>query len=112
MNNKMTWHEAAAYMRAFNKEHGVTSKGSSVPPVCTMIAVISADSFDKEYTLEERSYRFSNREKAFLPNMGGYSIFACSLDGSDHARLEQCLKDEGVKDGWTVEYVYIEKEEY
>lgn len=107
---KMTWHEAKEYMREFNKKHSVTSKGSD-GPVCAMIAVITEDSFPKKYSLKERSYRFFNAEKAFISGMGGYSIFSCSLDGSDHARLERCLKEEGNKDGWDVEYVYIERED-
>lgn len=31
--------------------------------------------FDKEYSKRARTYTFTSREKAFNPNVGGYSIF-------------------------------------
>lgn len=108
---KMTWYEAKDYMRDYNRRNNITSK-SSDGPTCIMVAVISEDSFDKEYSLEERSYRFSNKEKAFISGMSGNSIFADSLDGSDRGvRLECYLNEEGNKDCWKVEYVYIQLEE-
>ena len=45
--------------------------------------VFSPASFDKEYSVESRTYAVSSDNKAFRPNMGGYSIYASSLDGSD-----------------------------
>jgi hypothetical protein len=107
---KMSWYDAAKYLRDFNHKYNVTSK-STDGPTCVMVAVISEDSFDKPYTLEERSYAFTNKEKAFIAGMGGYSIFAHSLDGSDHCRLEGYLTDEhGGKNGWKVDYCYIKEE--
>lgn len=107
----MTYLEAKQYLRDFNIKHNITSKGSD-GPTCTMVAVISADSFTKEYTFEERSYVFTNKEKVFIPGQLGYSIFATSLDGSDHCRLEMYLADEqGGKDGWKVEYCYVKSED-
>lgn len=77
----------------------------------SMVAVITEDSFNEKYSLEGRSYQFTNKEKAFIPGMGGYSIFASCLDGSDHCRIEGCLAEErGGKDGWKVEYCYIKEE--
>ncbi len=74
--------------------------------------VFTEDSFDKKYTLEERTYVVSSSNKAFIPNMGGYSIFASSLDGSDmYARIEKYMADEyGGKDGWKIERCYIKDE--
>ena len=40
--------------------------------------VFTKDSFEKEYTEEERTYVFSSANKAFMPNMGGYSIVRSS----------------------------------
>ena len=37
------------------------------------------DSFVKPYSLLSRTYRFSSNNKAFWPNMGGYSIYAYCL---------------------------------
>lgn len=71
--------------------------------------VFAADSFTEPYSLESRTYVVSSNNKAFQPCMGGYSIFASSLDGSDRGvRLEQYMAAErGGKDGWKVDYCYL-----
>lgn len=52
-----------------------------------------------------RTYAVSSNCKAYLPNMGGYSIFGSALDGSDHGvRLDYYMQEERTgKDGWEVE---------
>ena len=45
--------------------------------------IFTADSFTKPYPLLSRTYWFSSDNKAFWPHMGGYSIFAYCLDGTD-----------------------------
>lgn len=108
---KMDWFEAVQYMRDYNHRNKILAKGQN-GPTCIMVAVITEDSFTEKYSLESRSYRFTNNEKAFISGMGGYSIFSANLDGTDPCvRLEQYLKDEGVPDGWEVDYVYIERED-
>ena len=71
--------------------------------------VFTADSFDKSYTEEERTYVVSSNNKAFIEGMGGYSIYDSSLDGSDeNVRLEAYMADEyGGKDGWKIEKCYV-----
>ena len=71
--------------------------------------VFTQDSFDREYTEAERTYVVSSRNKAFMPNMGGYSIYGSSLDGSDkNVRLEQYMADEYANAGkWKVERCYM-----
>ena len=71
--------------------------------------VFTADSFDKSYTEEERTYVVGSNNKAFIEGMGGYSIYASSLDGSDeNVRLEAYMADEyGGKDGWKIEKCYV-----
>lgn len=70
--------------------------------------IFTEDSFDKPYPLLSRTYRFSSDNKAFWPNMGGYSIFADCLDGTDqHLRLERYIDVEGNFSGWTAEDCYI-----
>lgn len=65
-------------------------------------------SFDKEYPLIARTYAVSSYNKAFRPNMGGYSIFGTSLDGTDMGvRLERYMALEGNPGGWQVEDCYI-----
>lgn len=75
--------------------------------------VFSPASFEKEYSLESRTYVVSSDNKAYRPNMGGYSIFATSLDGSDPCvRLEQYMASEhGGKDGWQIERCYMMSDE-
>ena len=63
----------------------------------------------KNYSEESRTYRVSSGNKAYMPNMGGYSIYGSSLDGTDPCvRLEQCMREEGVPTGWEVDYCYID----
>ena len=75
--------------------------------------VFSPASFEQPYPLEARTYRVSSNNKAFQPSMGGYSIYASSLDGSDPlVRLEQYMAAEyGGKDGWQVERCYMMADE-
>lgn len=75
--------------------------------------VFSQDSFTQEYTETSRTYEVSSDNKAFQPNMGGYSIFASALDGSDPlVRLERYMADEhGGADGWKIERCYMMSDE-
>ena len=75
--------------------------------------VFSPVSFTKVYPVESRTYVVSSDNKAFQPNMGGYSIFASALDGSDvGVRLEQYMASEhGGKDGWQIERCYMMSDE-
>ena len=70
--------------------------------------IFTEDSFAKPYPLLSRTYRFTSNNKAFLSNMGGYSIFASCLDGSDpRVRLEWYMAEEGNSGGWEVQDCYI-----
>jgi len=71
--------------------------------------VFTEDSFDQEYSLLSRTYCFSSDNKAFQPNMGGYSIFAYCLDKTSDqgVRLDWYMAEEGNADGWKVEDCYI-----
>ena len=114
--DKLTYQEAAEYLRNFNRKYGYTTKGN-MDHICTMVAVITSSSFTDAngkivpYSLESRSYAFTNCNKAFIDGQIGYSIFADSLDHTDSCRLEQYLVDEkGGPDGWIVDYCYIKDE--
>lgn len=67
------------------------------------------DSFTKSYSLLSRTYCFSSDNKAFWPNMGGYSIFAYCLDKTSDqgVRLDWYMEDEGIAGGWKVQDCYI-----
>jgi len=106
---KFSWFDMLSYLREFNSKHNITSKGDP-DHICTVAAVISEDSFTKEYSLEERTYIFTNNNKAVLPNMCSNSIFADSKDGSDcGVNLNEYIGPR--KTDWHVEYCYIISEE-
>ena len=70
--------------------------------------IFTEDSFDRKYSLLSRTYIISSDNKAYWPNMGGYSIFGYCLDGTDQGvRLDYYMADERDKDGWKVEDCYI-----
>ena len=71
--------------------------------------VFSQNSFDKEYSELSRTYIVSSDNKAYKPNMFGYSIFGTSMDNTDNsARLDALMKDEkGGPDGWKIERCYM-----
>ena len=73
--------------------------------------VFTEDSFDRPYPEEARTYFVSSDCKAFQPNMGGYSIYGSSLDGSDLCvRLDGYMAAEkGGKDGWKIERCYTKE---
>lgn len=74
------------------------------------VIVFTEDSFDKQYSLESRSYEVSSNNKAFR-NANGYSIFGSALDGSDYGvRLEAYMAEEqSGRNGWKVDYCYLIK---
>lgn len=75
--------------------------------------IFSPASFTEEYSQESRTYVVSSDNKAFQPNMGGYSIYASALDGSDPiVRIEQYMAAErGGRDGWQIERCYMMSDE-
>lgn len=99
----MTYQKMQAYFRAAERQH----------QHLTGFIVFSPASFTKEYSLESRTYVVSSNNKAYQPNMGGYSIYASSLDGSDPCvRLERYMASEhGGKDGWQIERCYMTSDE-
>ena len=96
----MKYSELKKAMRDFNEKHGIERK------VCdkhkedgTLIqmtgkVVISNSVLREEYPIEERTYIFSNYNKALTSSDLGYSIFAyCDAD-NDMMRIENyCDKD-------------------
>ena len=56
------------------------------------VVVMTEDSWPDQYPLEARAYCVNSDNKAFQPNMGGYSIYGSSADGTDSlVRLEQYM---------------------
>lgn len=77
----------------------------------TGYVVFTEDSFDKPYSEESRTYVISSNNKAFQSGMGGYSIYASCLDGSDPCvRLDGYMSDEhGGENGWKIEKCYMKE---
>lgn len=103
MNNRveMTYNEMEKLFYAVNNKR--------LPAVDGYI-VFTPDSFTKEYSEESRTYCVSSYNKAYQSGMGGYSIYAYCLDGTD-----QCLRLEGYMRGdnaWKIERCYMLKDEY
>ena len=75
--------------------------------------VFSQDSFKEPYKEAARTYVVSSNNKAFMPGMGGYSIYGSAMDGSDPCvRLERYMQDEkGGADGWKIERCYMKESE-
>lgn len=76
--------------------------------------VFTESSFTALYGVESRTYVVSSDNKAFQPNMGGYSIYGSSLDGSDvMVRLEAYMATEkGGPGGWQIEKCYMRNDEF
>lgn len=105
---KLTWSQVCDRMWKFNEEHNIRVKGGGDKnDVIHAVVVFTTDSFEVPYTETERSYRFSNHNKAFIANQCSNSIFADCLDGKDDCvRLDWYMHG---KDAWEVEYCYFEE---
>ena len=113
-------HEILAYedyyamAKTFRKHetHNAELKAQGIPERelkhLTAHILITEDSFTEKYSQEALTYVVSSNNKAYLPNMGGYSVYGSCLDGSDpFIRLEAYLACErGPEDGWKVELCY------
>lgn len=75
--------------------------------------VFTEDSFDKPYSEQSRTYVVSSNNKAYQAGMGGYSIYASCLDGTDPCvRLESYMAAEkGGANGWKIERCYTQEQE-
>lgn len=105
--NKITYTELARIFRAH--ESAAAQLPCHERTHLTGCIVFTEDSFTAPYSLDARTYVVSSDNKAFQPNMGGYSIYGSALDGSDPlVRLEGYMAAEkGGKDGWKVDYCYL-----
>ena len=87
----MTYKQLYDVMRAASK-HGKLIEG---------FITFKGESFEREYSQEERTYFFNSNEKAFNDNANGCSIFASCLDGKDiGVRIDQYMR---TPNGWKVE---------
>lgn len=102
---KVSYSKMCSLFRAVEKSHAERVTG---------YVVFTDDSFTAPYSEEERTYVIHSDNKAYQPNMGGYSIYGSSLDGSDiNVRLEQYMAVErGGKNGWKIERCYMKQGDF
>lgn len=98
---EMTYAELSSLFRTVNDKHLDSIVG---------YVVFTADSFDKSYNEESRTYAISSNNKAYQSGMGGFSIYGSCIDGTD-----PCLRMDGymrADNGWKIEKCYMKKDEY
>lgn len=101
---KLTYEQLLDKFYKFNEEHKIEHQFDQ--PSLIGVVVFKASNWEKEYPLDARSYAFSSSNKAFIPGMGGNSIFASSIDGQDvMIRLDYYLS------AWEIDYCYIQEPE-
>ena len=98
-----------SYAEMTAKFCAVECKGEHLPGYI----VFTQDSFDIPYDERGRTYGLSSDNKAFQPNMGGYSIYGYCIEGTDPCvRLERYMAVEGGgKTGWKIERCYVMSED-
>ena len=98
---EMSYAELSSLFRSVNE------KGLS--PIAGYV-VFSAESFEKPYNEESRTYLISSNNKAYKSGMGGYSIYGSCIDGSDqNIRLEGYMRG---NNAWKIEKCYMLKDDY
>lgn len=103
--NKLTWKELREKIYQHNVDNGVKQQYSDKNPLKCVVVFKDIESWGKKYPLKEKSYAFRSDEKYFLPSMGGNSIFASALAGTDRGiRLDWYLGE------WKIDYCYIIEE--
>lgn len=75
------------------------------------VIVFKQESFDKEYSLESRSYSVSSSENYFHSDKFSKSLYGICLDGTeDSVRLDlyiYSMPGDGIGKPWIVDYCYI-----
>lgn len=86
-----------------NEDNNITSQFEDKNRL-TGVVVFKSENWHKDFSLGERSYRFTSDNKFFISEMGGNSIFAYALEGPDSRgiRLDWYLGS------WEIDYCYLE----
>lgn len=104
---KITFEELYEMFVKHNQESKVTAQYSDKRSNRLIgVVVFKSENWPgKDYSLSARSYQFVSDNKYFVSGLGGTSIFADSLDGSDRGvRLDYYIRE------WEIDYCYIEGE--
>ena len=104
IKKKMTFEELRNYFIEHNKTHDWTRD------ILKAIVVFTPDSFDREYSVESRTYEFKSDQKTFRDCCSN-SLYASCIDGTDpFVRLDWYMEYYGNKDGFKVESCYLIEE--
>jgi len=91
----LTWAQLVSFFDRWNEAFDPEDS-----PIMGIVCYRQSNFRDTYYPEDSRTYCFSSNNKAFISGMGGYSIFASSLDGTDRGvRIEHI--------SWKVDYCYI-----
>ena len=104
---KITFGELCERFVKHNKESNVTAQYSDKRSNRLIgVVVFKSENWPgKDYSLKARSYEFVSDNKYFISELGGGSIFADCLDGSEEGiRLDFYLSS------WKIDYCYIKGE--
>ena len=75
---------------------------ANAPAICGYIR-FTVDGFkDKTLTDDERTFRVWSDNKAFMPGMGGYSVFGYNIGLHESLRLDTVMSDECGAHDWMV----------
>ena len=105
-NKHITFNQLCSIFYKHNEGHNITSQFDDKNALTGVVVFKSENWPDKNFSLGERSYKFSSDNKFFISGMGGNSIFAYALEGPDSngIRLDWYLGN------WKIDYCYIENE--
>ena len=98
---KMTFREVSEMFRTHNEGRDL-GQLEACKSLKAVIVFKQGPWFKEEYSEEQRSYIFSSSNKYFISGLGGCSLYADCLDGSDRGvRLDWYLRE------WEIDYCYL-----
>ena len=95
---KISYSEMWHNLHQYNIDHPDREEHGDI----SAVIVYKPENWDKPYSLESRSYRVYNCNRAFQPGKIANSIFGYALDGSDPGVRLDWYK-------WDVDYCYMEE---
>lgn len=105
----LTFGELCDIFYKHNQENNITSQWEDKKAIQAVIVFKSSNWPDKKFTLEQRSYLIRSDDKYFVPGMGGNSIFASCLDGTDQGVRLDWYMFHNAPHNWVVDYCYIKE---
>ena len=110
----ISYYELAQKFHDHNVSNKISCKGTDKHPIYGVIVFDRCNYEKSDISLENRSWRISSDNKAYIPDQLGYSVFGENLKNKDWCRfnsLADAIKDQhGDQHGdLIVEYCYLEE---